>query len=189
MTTISREASDPTCMQNARVPGNYPIVIGMDRLASLIGNGGGAQNRKAGNQTLEVHQFCPFRRLRDPAKATAVAGPINEKMIEGLNGWSRQVPDQFAIGMPSRCCPACHRQAYQQLRHGNEQLPVIEDFDHRLGNRHTLFGGGRFACSSSDQHAVVARSDGLKVQSGDDLPGMFAARFLALGIEPWLRRH
>lgn len=129
------------------------------------------------------------RRLRDPAKATAVAGPINEKMIEGLNGWSRQVPDQFAIGMPSRCCPACHRQAYQQLRHGNEQLPVLEDFDHRLGNRHTLFGGGRFACSSSDQHAVVARSDGLKVQSGDDLPGMFAARFLALGIEPWLRRH
>lgn len=68
-------------MQNAGVPGDDAIAVGMDRFTSLIGNRR-RTNLKPGNQALEVFQLRPLRRFRNPAEMAPIAGPIDEKLIK-----------------------------------------------------------------------------------------------------------
>lgn len=177
------KASYLTGMQNAGVPGDDAIAVGMDRFTSLIGNRRRTQNLKPGNQALEVFQFRPLRRFRNPAEMAPIAGPIDEKLIKRLDGRLLHAPDQAAISLSSRCRPARHRQTYQQFRHRNEQLPLLQGFDHGLGDRLALFGSGCLACRRGDQGSIIARPDGPEIQCDDNLPRMFSTGFLPLGIE------
>ena len=149
----------------------------------LFGNGSSTQNLETGEQTLEVLQFRAFRRFRNPAEMASIANPLNDKLIKRLDRRLRQVPDQFAIGLSACRRPARHRQAYEQVMSRDKQLPVLQGFDDRLGDRLTLFSRGRFACSSRYQLAIITRPDRLKLQCRDDLARMFPARFVALGVE------
>jgi hypothetical protein len=62
------------------------------KTGSPIGHGFGDAAAQLSDQDLELLQLRPFRSFRDPAEVASIAGLLNEKLIERLDGRLLQAP-------------------------------------------------------------------------------------------------
>lgn len=95
--TLGCQASYLACMQNAGVPGDDAIATGMNCFPPLVGNVGHTQNVEAGDQALEVLQFCPLWGLTRLFSEYRPLNKCNHSRPDGSHGIPAQQIDYLHV--------------------------------------------------------------------------------------------